>query len=86
MAMMKCSTKIAPWFAIPANCKWFRNLAVSQIILEELESMKIKLPAPSVDLQETRRLAAIELSRLRQERKMRKTLENAKKQQRDNHS
>ena len=48
--------------------------------------MKIKLPAPSVDLQETRRLAAIELSRLRQERKMRKTLENAKKQQRDNHS
>ena len=86
MAMMKCSTKIAPWFAIPANCKWFRNLAVSQIILEELESMKIKLPAPSVDLQETRRLAAIELSRLRQERKMRKALANARKQQRDNHS
>ena len=86
MAMMKCSTKIAPWFAIPANCKWFRNLAVSQIILEELESMKIKLPAPSVDLQETRRLAAIELSRLRQERKMRKTIADVRKQQRDNRS
>ena len=86
MAMMKCSTKIAPWFAIPANCKWFRNLAVSQIILEELESMKIKLPAPSVDLQETRRLAAIELSRLRQERKLRTARANARTQQRDNHS
>lgn len=86
MAMMKCSTKIAPWFAIPANCKWFRNLAVSQIILEVLESMKIKLPVPSVDLQETRRLAAIELSRLRQERKMRKTIANVKKQQREERS
>jgi fatty-acid desaturase len=27
-----CSTKYAPWFVIPANHKWFRNLAVSQII------------------------------------------------------
>lgn len=44
VAMMKCSTKEAPWFAIPANCKWFRNLAVSQIILETMESMQIRLP------------------------------------------
>ena len=52
---------------MPANCKYFRNLVVSQIILETLESMKIKLPEPSVDLQETRRLAAIELARQRKE-------------------
>jgi PPK2 family polyphosphate:nucleotide phosphotransferase len=70
VAMTKCSTKIAPWFAIPANCKWFRNLAISQIILQELEAMKIKLPEPSVDLQETRRLAAVEISRLRKEHKL----------------
>ncbi|MPN23309.1 Polyphosphate:ADP phosphotransferase [bioreactor metagenome] len=75
LAMMRCSTRESPWFAIPANCKWFRNLAVSQIILETMESMKIKLPEPSVDLQETRRLAAIELSRQRQERKDRKSAE-----------
>ena len=74
-AMIRCSTEDAPWFAIPANCKWFRNLAISQIILETLEGMKIKLPEPSVDLQETRRLAAIDLSRQRQERKNRKYAE-----------
>ena len=62
-AMSNCSTADAPWFIIPGNCKWLRNLAVSQIILDTLESMKITLPPPSVDLQETRRLAAIELAR-----------------------
>ncbi len=67
IALTRCSTERAPWFVIPGNSKWFRNLAVSQIILETLESMKIQLPAPSVNLRETRRLAAIEMARLRQE-------------------
>ena len=31
--LRKCSTKLAPWYVIPANKKWFRNLAVSQIIV-----------------------------------------------------
>ena len=68
VALSRCSTKEAPWFVVPGNTKWFRNLVVSQILLETLESMKIELPAPSVDLQETRRLAAIELARQRQEK------------------
>lgn len=67
-AMTNCSTREAPWFVIPANCKYFRNLAVSQIILETMEQMQIRLPEPSVDLQETRRQAAIELARRRAER------------------
>ncbi len=65
VALSRCSTPEAPWFVVPANNKWYRNLVVSQIIREALESMQIKLPEPSVDLQETRRLAAIELSRKR---------------------
>lgn len=69
IALSRCSTKAAPWFVVPANHKWFRNLVVSQILLQTLESMNIELPAPSVDLQETRRLAAIELSRQRHEKK-----------------
>ena len=48
----KCSTKEAPWFVIPSNHKWFRNLAVSEIILKTLEDMKLKLPEPTVDLTE----------------------------------
>jgi len=55
-ALSKCSTKHAPWFVIPANHKWFRNLAVSQIIADALDDMKLKLPEPTVDLKEIRRL------------------------------
>jgi len=33
-AMSKCSTQHAPWFIIPANHKWFRNLAISKIVAE----------------------------------------------------
>ena len=52
--LRKCSTKEAPWYVIPANHKWFRNLAVSQIMREELEGMKLKYPKPSKDLSEIR--------------------------------
>jgi PPK2 family polyphosphate:nucleotide phosphotransferase len=49
-ALTKCSTKRAPWFIIPSNKKWFRNLAVSHIISETLEDMKMKFPPPTIDI------------------------------------
>jgi len=49
-AISKCSFNYAPWYIIPANHKWFRNLAVSQILVETLEGLKMKYPDPSVDL------------------------------------
>jgi PPK2 family polyphosphate:nucleotide phosphotransferase len=54
-ALRRTSTAQAPWFVIPANRKWFRNLAVSRIIVEALESLDLALPAPTVDLDEIRR-------------------------------
>ena len=51
----KCSTKHAPWFIIPSNHKWFRNLAVSQIVEKTLDDLKLKLPQPTVDLEQIRR-------------------------------
>ncbi len=36
-ALNRCSTKHAPWFVVPANHKWSRNLAVAQTIAEALE-------------------------------------------------
>jgi PPK2 family polyphosphate:nucleotide phosphotransferase len=48
--LTKCSTPHAPWFIIPANKKWFRNLAVSHIIGQTLEDMHMKFPAPSIDV------------------------------------
>jgi PPK2 family polyphosphate:nucleotide phosphotransferase len=54
-AMEKTSTKQAPWYVIPSNHKWFRNLAVSEIVAETLEEMKLKLPPAKVDIEEIRR-------------------------------
>jgi len=79
-ALTHCSTSIAPWFIIPADNKTFRNLAVSEIILRTLDDMKIKVPEPSVDLQQTRKLAAIELARQRKEENRRRA--EAKKSER----
>ena len=52
----KTSTPHAPWFIIPSDHKWFRNLAVSKIVVETLESMRLGLPPTTVDLKEIRRL------------------------------
>jgi len=50
-----CNSEEAPWFVIPADRKWFRDLAVSEIIVSTMESMNFQVPAPSVDIQEIRR-------------------------------
>ena len=49
-ALNRCSTSTAPWFVIPSNKKWFRNLAVSQIIVETLERMNPKFPKAAFDI------------------------------------
>jgi len=51
----KTSTERAPWFIIPSNHKWFRDLAVSQIIVRQMEEMDMELPKPTVNLAEIRR-------------------------------
>jgi len=48
--LSRCSTSYAPWYIIPANSKWFRNLAISQILLEKLESLDMKFPEPVCDV------------------------------------
>jgi polyphosphate kinase 2 (PPK2 family) len=53
--MEKCSTKHAPWYLIPSNNKWFRNLAVSNIIWKTLEDMDLKFPKPTVDIEQIRK-------------------------------
>jgi len=50
--LSRCSTDWAPWFVIPSDNKWFRNVAVSRIIVETLEGLEMKLPAPTVDISE----------------------------------
>jgi PPK2 family polyphosphate:nucleotide phosphotransferase len=54
-AMKLTSSKHAPWYIIPSNHKWFRNLAVSQIIADTMDDMGLKLPPTRVDLADIRR-------------------------------
>jgi PPK2 family polyphosphate:nucleotide phosphotransferase len=51
-ALTRCSTDDAPWFIIPSDKKWFRNLAVSHIITETLKSMSMKFPPPTIDVKD----------------------------------
>ena len=43
-ALSRCSTKWAPWYVIPANHKWFRNLAVAGILADAIEALDPQYP------------------------------------------
>jgi hypothetical protein len=53
--LAKTSTDHALWFIVPSNHKWFRDLAISQIIGREMEAMGMQFPKPTVNLAEIRR-------------------------------
>jgi PPK2 family polyphosphate:nucleotide phosphotransferase len=54
-ALSKCGTRDAPWFIIPSDHKWFRDLAISRIIVATMEKLHIKVPKPTVDIAEIRK-------------------------------
>ncbi len=65
-AMERTSTRHAPWYVIPANHKWFRDLAISAIIADTMDEMGLRLPPTRVDVAEMRRkyhAAALEQAR-----------------------
>jgi len=43
-AFEKTSTETAPWYVIPANRKWYRNLVISSIIIEKLKELDMTYP------------------------------------------
>ncbi len=45
-AINKCSTEHAPWYVIPANHKWYRNLVIARTIADTLEAMDPQYPPP----------------------------------------
>ena len=48
--LSKTSTEYAPWYIIPANRKWFRDLAISTILVDTLEGLKMKYPESEENL------------------------------------
>ncbi|MBY6240233.1 polyphosphate kinase 2 family protein [Methylosinus sp. Sm6] len=51
-ALERTSAKHAPWFVVPSNHKWYRDLVVSRIVVDTLEDMKLTLPPTRVDLKQ----------------------------------
>ncbi|WP_152185264.1 PPK2 family polyphosphate kinase [Segeticoccus rhizosphaerae] len=55
----QCSTEAAPWYAVPADRKWYARLAVQQILLEHLRGLDLRWPPADFDVKaERKRLAA----------------------------
>ncbi|HEX3131541.1 MAG TPA: polyphosphate kinase 2 family protein, partial [Thermoanaerobaculia bacterium] len=50
-ALSRTSTKWAPWYVVPSNKKWYRNLVVASVIVEALEDLGMTYPEPEEDLQ-----------------------------------
>jgi PPK2 family polyphosphate:nucleotide phosphotransferase len=44
-----CSTPRAPWYVIPAQRRWFRNLAIAQLLTDTLQEMNPRFPPPAFD-------------------------------------
>ena len=49
-ALSKTSTEHAPWYVVPANRKWYRDLVISTVLVDTLKGLKMKYPEPKDDL------------------------------------
>lgn len=49
-AFNRCSSEAAPWYIVPANKKWYRNLVIAETIVNTLEGLKLKYPQPAEGL------------------------------------
>lgn len=45
-AIARTSTAAAPWYVVPANRKWYRDVVVATVIVETLEAMDLRYPEP----------------------------------------
>lgn len=54
----KTSTNWAPWYVIPSNKKWYRNLLIATIVRDTLVDMKMEFPAPTPDLEKYRQIVS----------------------------
>ena len=47
--LSRTSTDAAPWYVIPANRKWYRNLVISRILIDTMAGLKMEFPKPDFD-------------------------------------
>lgn len=54
IALERCSTEAAPWYLVPADRKWYRNWAISRLLLEHLEQIGPAYPKADFDVAQAR--------------------------------
>ena len=54
IALERTNTEVAPWYVIPADKKWYRNLAIGHLLLDALERMKPQWPKADFDVEAER--------------------------------
>ena len=59
-ALERTSTDVAPWYVVPADRKWYRNLAIGHLLLETLRGLDPQWPAADFDVEEQKRRLADE--------------------------
>jgi PPK2 family polyphosphate:nucleotide phosphotransferase len=53
-AISRCNTEEAPWHIVPADRKWYRNWAITKLLIEQLEAMGLAWPRADYDVEEQR--------------------------------
>ena len=49
-AIERCNTDVAPWYVVPADRKWYRNWAVTKLLIEQLQEMSLVWPEADFDV------------------------------------
>ncbi|PVG82064.1 phosphate--nucleotide phosphotransferase [Nocardioides gansuensis] len=58
IALERTNSEAAPWHVIPSDKKWYRNLAVGQLLLDTLRGMDLRWPEADFDVEEQKRRLA----------------------------
>jgi PPK2 family polyphosphate:nucleotide phosphotransferase len=53
-ALQRCSKRHAPWYVIPSDRKWFRNWAVSDLLVRTLDRLDLRYPPAAAGLDKVR--------------------------------
>jgi polyphosphate kinase 2 (PPK2 family) len=60
IALERTNTEVAPWYVVPSDHKWYRNLAIAKLLHETLLGMNPQWPAADFDVVEQKRRLADE--------------------------
>ncbi len=55
IALERTNTEIAPWYVVPSDRKWYRNLVIGQLLLEHLRGLNLQWPPADFDVEQQRR-------------------------------